>query len=580
MDIDERILARRRAGLDVQRHSARLSIGPKLKLAVATMQDLSTKGRQRTVSTGTEATLHSSELANDTLQPQSTATERQKLPTRTKSVKIAVPENASEAAITSLDGVMEPDYGTHSHATTATSIVTPCRPGGMILRELPYAAAGSPVIPSRLLSSARARRPKTRSFEDPIAIHEDKDEPAPMLDPDASIFTPRVRFGSTVTLVQTDSPSRNATEMRERQMEEQVRTTLTTRPTSEQNFEPRFRNDMRSTSDLSSVIHGDRHSTSVAATSVAARHSSESIRLSTPNLERYPLLLPPVSHSGRRRSGTSQTGYTPTRSLLTTQTSPSDSSGISSVTQIRDSPAGTESLPGSSLLLGIGAARTPRARMVSGASGISDYDYESPTRSFLSRRSSNEITDAASEFLRFRNSPLDTLTEELSRLSTDLARQTSATTLCRFKAPALLNGNPFRHSSNATLQSEDSAPSLPIPAIPHTPGMNRLPVYNDSLPSHQQPQTPADILLSTSRHARNRSDSALRSPFSPSLPGSVSVRRNRNTYPSTSSGSGEHDLNGLMASLEGERMVWLARIGEGGLESTPPGQGRMERMLE
>nr|OQO12546.1 hypothetical protein B0A51_18291 [Rachicladosporium sp. CCFEE 5018] len=584
MDIDERILARRRAGLDVQRHSARLSVGPRLKLAVATIEDISAKGKQRAVSNGTEATVHSADVAGIALEPFLPVPDVQGLPLQTKSNTTAVIDNSSEAAISSLDGTLELDDRTHSLARNNVSVVTPCRPGGSVLRELPYAAAGSPALPSRLLSSARARRPKMRSFEDPIVIHEDIDKTAPTLDPRASIFTPRVRFGSTITVVNAGSPSDHVTEIRKRREKDQISTTLTTCSTCERNFDPRISHNGRSTSDISATIERLPHAitslASTAASSTTVRHSSDSVPLSTPNLERYPLLLAPASHSGRRRSGTSQSGHTPTRSPLIIPSSPSDSSGVSPVTQIRDSPANTGSELSSSPLLCVDATRTPRARMVSAASGISDNGYESPARSFLSRRSSNDITDAASEFLRFRSSPLDTLTEELSRLSTALATQTFTTTPYRPKAAALLNGNPFRHSSNATLQSEDSNPSLPVPALPNTPGPAKLPIYNDALSSMQQPQTPADLLPSTSRGARNRSDSAIQSPFSPPLPGSVSIRRNRNTYPSTSSGSGENDLDGLMAGIEGERRVWLGRLGAGGLEITPPGEGRMERMLE
>ncbi|OQO10094.1 hypothetical protein B0A48_04451 [Cryoendolithus antarcticus] len=548
------------------------------------MEDVSMKGEQQAVSTGTEATIHSSEVTTSMYLPQSTALEGQELPIRTKCFKIGVPDTASEAVNTSLDGVSELEYSRQPHIRTTASAVTPCRPAGVVLRELPYAAACSSALPSRLLSSARARRPKTRSFEDPIVIQEDKDESASTLDPGASIFTPRVRFGSTTTFVNVDSPSGRAREIHERRVKDQVPTTLTTRSTSEQNFDPRTFHDGRSTSDVSATTGRLPHATtspaSSAASSTTVRHSSDSVHFPTPNLERYPLLLSPALHGGRRRSGTSQSGYTPTRSLLTIPSSTSNSSGVSPVTQIHDSPADTGGLLGSSPLLVVGAARTPRARMVSAASGISDYEYESPARSFLSRRSSTEITDAASEFLRFRSSPLDTLTEELSRLSTALATQTTTTTPCRSQVPALLNGNPFRHSSNATLQSGDSVPSLSTPAFPHTPGPSKLPVYNDALPSTQQPQTPADFLGSTSRRARNRSDSAIHSPISPPLPASVSMRRNRNTYPSTSTGSGEDDLDGLIAGLEGERRTWLGRLGEGGLEITPPGKGRLERMMD
>ena len=60
-----------------------------------------------------------------------------------------------------------------------------------------------------------------------------------------------------------------------------------------------------------------------------------------------------------------------------------------------------------------GSTRVPS--MVSAASGISGGQP-------ISRQSSREALDAAAEFLRMRNSPLDDLTEQFSRLASSRPR--------------------------------------------------------------------------------------------------------------------------------------------------------------
>ncbi|KAK6433230.1 hypothetical protein LTR95_010593 [Oleoguttula sp. CCFEE 5521] len=125
MDIDERILARRRAGLDVQRHSARLSVGPRLKLAVATIEDISAKGKQRAVSTGTEATVHSADVAGIALVPSSPVPAIQGLPLQTKRNTTSVIDNSSEEAISSLDGALELDDRTHLLTRTNRKSTSP-----------------------------------------------------------------------------------------------------------------------------------------------------------------------------------------------------------------------------------------------------------------------------------------------------------------------------------------------------------------------------------------------------------------------------------------------------------------------
>lgn len=169
--------------------------------------------------------------------------------------------------------------------------------------------------------------------------------------------------------------------------------------------------------------------------------------------------------------------------------------------------------------------------------------------------------------MRFRSSPLDGLTEELSRLSTALGPASKRAE----KRVSLLNGNLF-DSHNAAIHEELPPPELPsnprtasrdavsprllaspshiaMPSLPEQPSTPlphitaspalagsapsrstirlvntadstspsappttttatpRMPVYNDASPARFQPQTPADVARSA-RRTRNRSDSS------------------------------------------------------------------------
>ncbi|KAK3721776.1 hypothetical protein LTR37_002941 [Vermiconidia calcicola] len=356
---------------------------------------------------------------------------------------------------------------------------------------------------------------------------------------------------------------------------------------------------------------------------------------------------------------------------------------------------------GSSLTWSQTGTRTPSAnfvpRMVSAASGISGGG-------FASRQSSREGLDAAAEFLRMRNSPLDDLTERLSRISSSRPRSVGHL----WDRPpsnrprvSLLTGDPFRPepSSNpaaagpasilleqnptlaepATVDEVDtiaedlvalslalppssSLSSSPLPSTPQVcnstktsprfpqaerpsvksygspeilikrkpvPSASKTPrvqVYDDSKPSHTQPQTPADVRRST-RRAKTRSDATAQQ--SPILIGRAKIsspppipERNphRNTYPPAtpqqsnasapardgpssasipspdasdashqrtrirgqtqySSEQAENELEGHHPVLEYDRRTWLSRREGGSLEVTPPKQGKFERYL-
>lgn len=215
------------------------------------------------------------------------------------------------------------------------------------------------------------------------------------------------------------------------------------------------------------------------------------------------------------------------------------------------------------------------------------------------RNDPSPLRDAAAEFLRFRASPLDGLTAELSRLSTALGPASSTTE----KRISLLNGSPFDTSSHeneiaAELLSDtpaEEADTLPLreptsPAPPLSAGSPaqitttpKVAVYNDATPARLQPQTPADLSRS-SRRARNRSDSSThREAFcvgqaviapGPPIP---ERRAYRNTYPATENITGVEEQLG---EIEIERTVWSRRRQGRSLDVTPPGHGRFERFLD
>ncbi|KAK1093783.1 hypothetical protein LTR48_001637 [Friedmanniomyces endolithicus] len=162
---------------------------------------------------------------------------------------------------------------------------------------------------------------------------------------------------------------------------------------------------------------------------------------------------------------------------------------------------------------------------------------------------------------------------------------------------------------------------LPSHAMAATP---RVRVYDDSVPAHMQPQTPADIGTSA-RRARGLSEAAVQGPTalanavaltsSPPIP---QRRSHRHTYPSTTPrpqvshslpgitpagpstasaqgpsrppqarrradarthSSEENEIESQMGLLEEDRCIWERRQEAGSLESTPPGEGRFERFL-
>ncbi|KAK0933121.1 hypothetical protein LTR29_015297 [Friedmanniomyces endolithicus] len=628
------------------------------------------------------------------------------------------------------------------------------------------AATPHRTMPS-LLSSARARRRHARSHDIIIPEYEQSsrhlervpsgafvpglpqpvpelilppyDEPTVYgmtlpLDPGAAVFVPRTRFGTTTG---SDFSMSGGLGPRWSSLDTAHSTSdLRIRSSSEQNAEQPVRHR---------IIPGAQQ-----GGSQQPRHQRRS-RASdqndpAPNLERYSLLRPssrpmtgrhlsgshrPVLMPGRRASRiiVSAPHRTPS-AALTGHTELSMSSGIttsvasldghnnryaqvpspisagSSRSQATLQPQTSEPRVGtrSSSLAWTHTTISPARRipsMVSAASGISS--------ALSSRHSSTEGLHAAAEFLRMRSSPLEDLTESLSRLAASRPRSVAHSwerSPGQRQRVSLLNGGLFRADASPTLldgqntavimpaaslepqqttaipvQVSDMGCFLPqavaspalTPArissspLPSTPPVRRiiseastprsplkdispskvcrtprsaitrkpLPshamaatprvrVYDDSVPAHMQPQTPADIGTSA-RRARGLSEAAVQGPTalanavaltsSPPIP---QRRSHRHTYPSTTPrpqvshslpgitpagpstasaqgpsrppqarrradarthSSEENEIESQMGLLEEDRCIWERRQEAGSLESTPPGEGRFERFL-
>ena len=445
----------------------------------------------------------------------------------------------SHHAVANYDGANDAGQVQHIRPQPTTTLSAPVHAGRQVFRESPGGdpSAFSPHTSPRRPPGGRARRSKTRSQEESTAAHPSahntlssttqprhgRDVPTIQirrdLDPAAAVFTPRVRFGSTTFAPETaTTPSETAEP-----------STLRLRTPSEQNVS--LDNGPRPQADTPISDPRRRRPRSNAIVS-RARRSSENSALPLPNLDRYPLLLPNnrSAPERERREYSTSTFSVP----HTTPVAPPHG----------DQPTDTSSTPEAP------SSRIPS--IVSAASGISSLSISD---------------DAAAEFLRFRSSPLDDLTAELSRLSTALGPATKPTE----KRVSLLNGNPF-DSNSATIQDELPPPELPSnprnasrdavsprllaspshitlpspsmqpstpiqhpttspatatslpcrstirlvsatdsaspPALPTVAAATpKMPVYNNATPARLQPQTPADIARS-SRRARNRSDSS------------------------------------------------------------------------
>jgi hypothetical protein len=587
-ELDERILNRRRAFSDVAKGKARLSTGPRQTTIVAAAHtedgiiaqhaststpyspprpaEATTKRPRYAMPTREASALvlrphlrHASQSApTPDVEPIKVDSPRT---SQSPSPRLSLPKldvewdtsfrhrrrqtSPSHHAVVAYDGAIDAEQACFLRPQPTTASLAPLHAGRQVFRELPGGdpSALSPHTSQRLAAGSQARRSKARRQEDRARLqgdtagHTSARNPSPGtsrrrhgddvptiqirrdLDPGAAVFTPRVRFGSTTFAPDLATTSSETTDP----------STLRLRTPSEQNASPD--NERRPQADTPASDTRRRRPRSNAIVS-RARRSSENSALPLPNLDRYPLLLPNNRNTAERERREASTSAASEPQTTTLTTPPVD--------QATDTSSTPE----------VPFSRIPS--IVSAASGISSLSI---------------FDDAAAEFLRFRSSPLDGLTAELSRLSTALGPASKPTE----KRVSLLNGNPF-DSNNGTIQEEVQPPELPsdlhtsskdavsprllaspshitMPSppmqpstpIPHptasptsitspalrstirlvnatdsapppapptaTAATPRVPVYNDATSARLQPQTPADIARS-SRRSRNRSDSS------------------------------------------------------------------------
>jgi hypothetical protein len=311
----------------------------------------------------------------------------------------------SHHAVATYDGANDVEETRFLRLQPTTAASAPVHAGRQVFRELPGSdpSASSSHTSPRRPPGKHARRSKTRSQEGGTQVREDTAGHTPArnpspgtsrrrhghdaptnqirtdLDPGAAVFTPRVRFGSTTFAPDTaTTPSETAEP-----------STLRLRTPSEQNASPD--NERRPPADtpVSEIRHRRPRSNAIVS---RARRSSENSALPLPNLERYPLLLPNNRNASERERREPSTSAAPAP-----QTTPVISTPEEQATDTSSTPEAPSS-------------RIPS--IVSAASGISALSISD---------------DAAAEFLRFRSSPLDGLTAELSRLSTALGPATKPT---------------------------------------------------------------------------------------------------------------------------------------------------------
>jgi hypothetical protein len=366
-----------------------------------------------------------------------------------------------------------------------------------------------PRLGDQLLASTRARRrahPIDLIPEDPqeidsgtpevpqlILSRDDEVQPPNLsLDPGAPVFVPRTRFGAATTssvdgiLVAWD-PQLNSDDG------SQASFNLRIRSSSERNSGLPHASQRRLARQRSHSSSGSHQSQRLDENQQRQRRRSSTTNqgatrtVSHPHIERYPLLRPvSLSTSQRTSSRPSSRNVTPLHTFrmvlpstipLAQQESDSavvhlpSSDGSNRVTLSTDQASATVR-SATPLVLSRGRS-TPNFQqhtispdriysrssslswkhsdtasahisrvpsMVSAASGISRDEG-------LTRHSSREGLDAAAEFLRMRNSPLDDLTERLSRLSTSRPRSVGRS----WERPpssrprvSLLTGDPFR----------------------------------------------------------------------------------------------------------------------------------------
>ena len=380
----------------------------------------------------------------------------------------------------------------------------------------------------------------------------------PSLDPGAPVFVPRTRFGSA-----TGSSAEAAYNVSLEPRSSRVDSTH-----SSSNL--RIRSYSQQNVDISTHLRQPILRTVVATTTTRdndgrlgnanqPRHrrrsrttdQNSSLPILAPNLERYPLMRPPSDLSSQRRVSNFQgsaigtennlrLGQSQNRDPTTTTNHPQSHLQVRNVSSLHIdgitdrvahsrsvSPAfstSSRSTPnllqhppsipqinarGSSLPCNRVASHTPSFNripsMVSAASGAS-------VGNSVSRQSSREGLDAAAEFLRMRNSPLDHLTEKFSRLSGGRLRSVGRSWE---RSPrtrvSLLSGDPFRPESGGdTASGPNRYPVEPAPGVIDTQRIEQ--------PESAEELVALSIALPPSSPLRSSSDAVPSTPPTWSVP--------------------------------------------------------------
>ncbi|KAK0262153.1 hypothetical protein LTS09_003578 [Friedmanniomyces endolithicus] len=516
-DFDHRYFARQQArSAQAQGTNVRLSPGPSRLTSFALVPEQHNEGRKRAASTLSQATICSTENGTLAFMPGAssndasaiwTATTPSNIPSRTSDQSGLCVEAANALANT----LYQQSPSQQPPRTVAGWRAAPV-PETLPLQhdEQRFHDQHAQPGPTDLDGSADSRhleRVPSGAFVPglpqpvPELILPPYDEPTVYgmtlpLDPGAAVFVPRTRFGTTTG---SDFSMSGGLGPRWSSLDTAHSTSdLRIRSSSEQNAEQPVRHR---------IIPGAQQ-----GGSQQPRHQRRS-RASdqndpAPNLERYSLLRPssrpmtgrhlsgshrPVLMPGRRASRiiVSAPHRTPS-AALTGHTELSMSSGIttsvasldghnnryaqvpspisagSSRSQATLQPQTSEPRVGtrSSSLAWTHTTISPARRipsMVSAASGISS--------ALSSRHSSTEGLHAAAEFLRMRSSPLDDLTESLSRLAASRPRSVAHSwerSPGQRQRVSLLNGDLFRAEASPVLPDERNTTIVMSAVIPES----------------------------------------------------------------------------------------------------------------
>lgn len=371
-----------------------------------------------------------------------------------------------------------------------------------------------------------ARYLETSSLHSPDAAGEPGQAIAHFLDPVAPVFTPRVRFGST-TVVRNPDPAVQCQPPRNSDSDRSLRL----QTPSEQNAGPQRHHAPQESheppqitprANTSTATQRLRRPRSNAVTSRPRRLSENSTVLdSRPNLERYPLL--PTTNAGRSSRNAFDRGnrHSSQASVPQPQSIDETNREFDRAEAAHQSPsARTEAILPPSTSPGLqpvttpegGSCTSPRASPIAHnrrsflpwrnlpldlpetnrLSSSVNFATRIPNLELPSKSSSCQLPytlpiDAAAEFLKFRSSPLDGLTAELSRLSTVLGPPGNSFSVgqtpnkqrnrIRLLSGDLLHGGDVKehHTTNSDLESfVDSQTSFACLIEQSEPPLSRL----------------------------------------------------------------------------------------------------------